>query len=299
MGDNDKYAKLTPYQNTKLGMYCGSLEVMLLQPILYLKNATQQRLPLTLNPRYLYRGLSSSIANMGALTAIQFPLTSTVKKVMLGGNATKRKLTDFEKISASFTGGFLSGIVCTPIELVMIQQQRNGGTILRTPSQIIKTYGGSKLMRGLLPSCVREGFWTCAYLGVGPVLSSRLQSDYNFNLWQAKIGGSIIGGIFAATVSHPADTIKTCMQGDLGNETYKGVIDTGKRLIQQSKLEGGYGMERFFSGLHWRIGRSILSIFVIMELMERITPVLYPDVFLSDDDDNYEKKVRNNRICSV
>ena len=89
------------------------------------------------------------------------------------------------------------------------------------------------------------------------------------------------------------------MQGDLGNETYKGVIDTGKRLIQQSKLEGGYGMERFFSGLHWRIGRSILSIFVIMELMERITPVLYPDVFLSDDDDNYEKKVRNNRICSV
>ena len=140
MGDNDKYAKLTPYQNTKLGMYCGSLEVMLLQPILYLKNATQQRLPLTINPRYLYRGLSSSIANMGALTAIQFPLTSTVKKVMLGGNATKRKLTDFEKISASFTGGFLSGIVCTPIELVMIQQQRNGGTILRTPSQIINIH---------------------------------------------------------------------------------------------------------------------------------------------------------------
>ena len=27
-----------------------------------------------------------------------------------------------------------------------------------------------------------------------------------------------------------------------------------------------------------------------MELMERITPVLYPDVFLSDDDHNYEKK---------
>ena len=71
--NGDKFSKLSPLQNTKLGLYCGVLEVLLLQPILYLKNATQQRLALTLNPKYLYRGLSASIVNMGALTAVQFP----------------------------------------------------------------------------------------------------------------------------------------------------------------------------------------------------------------------------------
>lgn len=148
-------------------------------------------------------------------------------------------------------------------------------------------------MRGLLPSCVREGFWTLAYLGLGPVLALRLQKDYNFSVWQAKAGGSVIGGIFAATISHPSDTIKTCMQGDLGSKTYTGIAGTAKRLITQSTLDGGYGVERFFSGLQWRIARSICSIFVIMELMERISPVLYPEI-LTGDDAYSEKKNENS-----
>ena len=192
--------------------------------------------------------------------------------------------TVLEKINSSFIGGFCSGIVCAPIELIMIQQQLSGGTVFQTPIRIIKNFGARKLMRGLLPSCVREGCWTLAYLGLGPVLALRLQKDYNFNVWQAKAGGSVIGGIFAATISHPSDTIKTCMQGDLGGKTYTGVVGTGKRLIEQSTLGGGYGAERFFSGLQWRIARSICSIFVIMELMERISPVLYPEIFSGDDD---------------
>lgn len=43
-------------------------EVSLLQPMLYLKNATQQGLPFTLNPAVLYRGLAMSVVSArGAL----------------------------------------------------------------------------------------------------------------------------------------------------------------------------------------------------------------------------------------
>ena len=285
---DDRFSKLTPLQNTKLGLYCGCLEVMLLQPMLYLKNATQQRLPLTLNPRYLYRGLTSSVVNMGALTAVQFPLTSGVKNVIVGSDS-KRVLTDTEKIVASFAGGGISGLICAPIELVMIQQQLKGGSIVQTPFRVINNHGILSLMRGLMPSCVREGFWTCAYLGLGPVLANRLRYEYGCSVWQAKICGSVISGIFAATISHPADTIKTCMQGDLEGKTYRGVTSTATQLMQQSKSVGGYGMERFFSGLHWRIARSICSVFVIMELMERIAPALYPNVFHSNIPDREDE----------
>ena len=42
----------------------GTIEVVILQPMLYCKNATQQGLPLTLNPAVLYRGIAVSIGNM-------------------------------------------------------------------------------------------------------------------------------------------------------------------------------------------------------------------------------------------
>ena len=61
----------------------------------------QQRLPLTLNPRYLYRGLASSVVNMGALSSVSL---TAVKNVIVGNNS-KRVLTDTEKIVASFADG--------------------------------------------------------------------------------------------------------------------------------------------------------------------------------------------------
>ena len=48
--------KLTPAENTALGVAAGTIEVSLLQPMLYCKNATQQKLPFTIDPRILYRG---------------------------------------------------------------------------------------------------------------------------------------------------------------------------------------------------------------------------------------------------
>ena len=47
--------KLSTTESTLLGIAGGIIEVSILQPILYLKNASQQGLPFTLNPALLYR----------------------------------------------------------------------------------------------------------------------------------------------------------------------------------------------------------------------------------------------------
>ena len=111
-------------ENTALGVSAGTIEVVILQPMLYCKNASQQGLPFTLNPSVLYRGLGMSVINMSILTGVQFPLTGAVSNVMTGG--ADRALSSGEKIAAGVAGGAISGIICAPMELVMIQQQRFG-----------------------------------------------------------------------------------------------------------------------------------------------------------------------------
>ena len=46
-------ASLSSAENTMLGVAAGTIEVTLLQPMLYCKNATQQNLPLSVGPRYV------------------------------------------------------------------------------------------------------------------------------------------------------------------------------------------------------------------------------------------------------
>ena len=44
-----------------VGVVAGTIEVSILQPMLYCKNASQQNIPFSFDPRKLYRGLAVSI----------------------------------------------------------------------------------------------------------------------------------------------------------------------------------------------------------------------------------------------
>ena len=123
--------RLSETENLAVGLATGVVDVSLTQWMLYCKNASQQGLPLSMNPRVLYRGYSMSLTNMMVLSGLQIPLTGMVTRVITGG--AERKLSDGEMIGAGFAGGVLSGFICAPMELVMIQQQRFGTTLLATP----------------------------------------------------------------------------------------------------------------------------------------------------------------------
>ena len=220
--------RLTSAENTAIGLATGAIDVSTTQWVLYCKNASQQGLPLTMNPRILYRGYTMSLTNMCVLSGLQFPLTAIATGIFTGGK--QRKLSDSEEIGSAFIGGVLSGFICAPMELVMIQQQRYGTSLFSTPGKIIGDAGvGALFGRGLMMSCGREGVFTAGMLGLGPTLR-RSAEDAGYSKPQAAMAGALGGGVIAASLSHPMDTIKTCQQGDVTQKTYRGVVHAGVEI---------------------------------------------------------------------
>ena len=93
-------------------------------------------------------------------------------------------------------------------------------------------------------------------LGVTPVMQRSLvefglQSDVALSI------GALFGAFFAAGLSHPLDTIKTCMQGDVAQAQYTSVTGTGRTLAQQYGVRQG-----LFKGLVARIGLISTTFFL-------------------------------------
>lgn len=87
---------LSESENALVGITAGIVDISCIQWAYYLKNARQQRLPLTWNPRILYRGYVANCANVAAGTSFQFATAGALKKVVLCGE--HRELTDAEKV---------------------------------------------------------------------------------------------------------------------------------------------------------------------------------------------------------
>jgi solute carrier family 25 carnitine/acylcarnitine transporter 20/29 len=266
--------RMSPMENTAIGLATGAIDVSTTQWVLYCKNASQQGLPLTMNPRILYRGYTMSLTNMMVLSGLQFPLTGLAAGVMTGG--TTRKLSDMEEIGSGFIGGVLSGFICAPMELVMIQQQRYGSALFATPGKIIADNGvGTLFSRGLAMSCGREGVFTAGMLGLGPTLR-RQAEEAGYAKANAAMLGALGGGVVVATLSHPMDTIKTCQQGDVSGKTYRGVVHAAQTLLKEA------GPKRFFSGWAWRTGRMVFQCFLFDACKNHLSPVFFPHHFRDD-----------------
>jgi len=262
--------KLSGGENCILGVIAGALEVCINQPQLYFKNARQQNIPLTLNPKILYRGLTISALNMGGLTGIQFWLSGAIQKAFTGGT---RDLTAGEEFAAGFLGGAISGLPCCIWELIMIQQQRFGGTLMGTPGRMMSSQGASILLRGLTTSAGREGIFTMGYLGVAPVVQRTLTKDYGVSTYAAGFGGAIIAGVFASAITHPLDTIKTCMQGDIEGAKFTNVRGTYSTILAEG------GPTALFKGWNWRVSRMICAMFIINEAKVALAPVVFSSRF--------------------
>mmetsp|Transcript_37403 Transcript_37403/g.74077 ORF Transcript_37403/g.74077 Transcript_37403/m.74077 type:complete len:176 (+) Transcript_37403:99-626(+) len=173
----------------------------------------------------------------------------------------------------------MSGVACAPMELVLVQQQRFGKSLLETPEIVLREGGGgSGLMRGLVTSCGREGLFTAGYMGLGPALSQKLRDDPPSFLPAmsgpvAKLWGAIGSGVIAATLSHPLDTVKTCMQGDIQRQKYGTLTQTCKVLYSEG------GPLRFFTGWSWRTGRMCCAMAIMSEIRLQLSPLFFPHHF--------------------
>ena len=224
-------ASLNEQENLVLGTGVALFEGLLLQPTIYWKNARQQHLPWTLNPRLLYRGTGANLTNEAAQMALHFGVVGKLKG-LLGAGAGE--------LCAAAAGGAIVALAISPIELVMIQQQRFGGTILGTPLRVIRERGllGRGIMRGVGCCAMRDALSVGGMLGVAPVVQRWFASRGGDAGGAgggvgAVLAGTLAGGAVGAFVSHPFDVIKTRLQVAGANPD---VFGTGGALACLSRL---------------------------------------------------------------
>ncbi|GAB5372880.1 hypothetical protein AAMO2058_001702200 [Amorphochlora amoebiformis] len=262
--------ELSEFQNALLGMTSGVIEVVALQPMNYWKNAAQQGLPLTLNPAYLYRGLGPNCINMGSCTMLQFIFGGKIKNFITGG--VLRPLTFKEEVAAGLGAGMMSALVGSPLELVMIQQQRKGTGLFTTIWSLMNL----NITRGFVGAAVREGLWTVGYLSIPPqvrnFMRTKMPDTFNSDD-KARVPAALTGALFACYLTHPFDTIKTCMQGDIERKTYGTFTDTTKKIYTNSGILG------FYKGTAFRYGRMVCAVFMLDKLRMALGPIMFPHAY--------------------
>ena len=265
---------LSDAENCAIGAICGTADTTLLQATNYWKNANQQRLPFTLDPRVLYRGYTANVLNNGFCVMTQFFLNGALKKIIVGDS--HRDLTPSEKVATGFAAGALSGYVCGPLELIMIQQQRKGTGLLRTAADML-TAGPSITFRGLLGMMGREGIYCGGYLGIMPTVREYVRKTYPDSIGKtddtARIAAACIAGPVCSVASHPPDTLKTCLQGDIEGLKYKNYSQTTSLIIKEE------GASFLWAGLKWRLFRQFCAIMLFDKIATELSPRLFPHAF--------------------
>ena len=243
----------------------------MLQPFNYAKNMVQQRQPISLNPAHMYRGVGANCVNMGSCTMLQFAVGGKLKQ-MVAGEDRDRHLTLAEEMMCGIGAGTFSALAGSPLELIMIQQQRKGQNTVQT----IKEIGTTHVTRGFVGAAVREALWTCGYLSIPPVVRRTIMEKYPEQFPDnntARIPAALLGGLFACYMTHPFDTIKTCMQGDIERQTYGSFSQTA------AKIWGDSGLPGFYRGASFRYGRMCCAVFIMDYLKDKVSMLLYPQAF--------------------
>ena len=250
------------------------LQVLILQPFNYAKNMVQQQKTISLNPAYWYRGVMANAVNMGSCTMIQFAVGGRLKQVVTGGEANARHLTLAEEMMCGIGAGTVSAVVGSPLELIMIQQQRKGGNVAIRVSNILEH--PANVGRGFAGAAIREALWTCGYLSIPPVVRRTLMEQYPATFDsndKARVPAALLGGLFACYLTHPFDTIKTCMQGDIERTKFGTFTQTGGQIWKDSGFFG------FYRGATFRYGRMVCAVFIMDFMKDYVGMLMYPKAF--------------------
>eukprot|EP00326_Haptolina_ericina_P015708 CAMPEP_0181172908 /NCGR_PEP_ID=MMETSP1096-20121128/2704_1 /TAXON_ID=156174 ORGANISM="Chrysochromulina ericina, Strain CCMP281" /NCGR_SAMPLE_ID=MMETSP1096 /ASSEMBLY_ACC=CAM_ASM_000453 /LENGTH=368 /DNA_ID=CAMNT_0023260675 /DNA_START=17 /DNA_END=1121 /DNA_ORIENTATION=+ len=129
----------------------------------------------------------------------------------------------------------------------MIQQQKKGGGLLSTALSLIKD-GPMTFFRGTGPMMMREGIYAGGFLGVMPVTREMIRKHFPDSLGKTEDSAA------CGFASHPPDTIKTCMQGDIERVTYGGFVETGRTIVATK------GAPFLWAGFPWRLFRQFTAL---------------------------------------
>eukprot|EP00243_Klebsormidium_subtile_P013754 TRINITY_DN9308_c0_g1_i1.p1 TRINITY_DN9308_c0_g1~~TRINITY_DN9308_c0_g1_i1.p1 ORF type:complete len:288 (-),score=15.19 TRINITY_DN9308_c0_g1_i1:390-1253(-) len=261
-----KDCTISPAISSGLGALAGVIEVALQQPHVAWKNAVQDNRPVPwTRPAQLYRGALVNAGSMAPINAIQFGVDKLLSEALL---ASGRKVSDAGKVGVAASAGAVSALVGCPAELIMIQQQKQGGSLASQLRQVVQQHGVTAFAKGLGPTVIRESIYTGTYLGANPLICSKLQQlqpgMFADRPVAAMVVASIVSGLAAAGLTQPVDAIKTKLQANLGDPAYSSVTRAAASMIKER------GVLSLWSGLLPRSLRIIGAVFILGEAKKRL-----------------------------
>jgi hypothetical protein len=179
-----------------------------------------------------------NIAAMGPTTAFQTATNAALERNMPG---TEPHM----KIARAFLAGVASATLCAPIDLIILDQQKNNRNALKTLQHLYRETGARVCIRGWTATALREGPWSVAYLSVFPMVQERIKSKIDNPVTghaTAYVGAGAISGTLVAFVTHPVDTVKTHMQSDYTRIKNRTMYQTIRNIYATDGYKG------FFKG---------------------------------------------------
>jgi len=254
-------AQLSVVENLVVGAGGGMVETAIQMPILSYKFALQEGRELPKNIAGWYRGVAVQCLSVAPITALQVVINGILEQVVTGGI---RNTTKMEQIVNSCAAGAISSIIYCPADLTMIHQQKLNMSPIATISHLMKTNGTLSMYRGFFATAFREAFYTCGYLGLAPVFAQLiLERSPDTNEVSALFYGSLVGGVFAAIMTHPADTAKTCIQADIDASLYRNARVAAREYYTT------YGFQSLYRGFTPRCTRAIGAAFIVSSIREK------------------------------
>jgi hypothetical protein len=196
---------LTLPQEIYIAAFSTAATIPVVKPLAYLKIVRQaNNSKASFNPRVWYRGTTIFSCNLIPKTVIQVLFNRALSE-------------QFPEASASLAGISSAPLICLT-DSVLIQQQEMKKNLFKTVSYMYKTYGPRVFFRALPATVIRELSFTTALLSMAPKIEEKIKKRGYTDL-EAKVGGGILAGTFAATVSQVFDTRKTRIQTYLDHPT--------------------------------------------------------------------------------
>jgi len=257
---------LSEAENLAVGVISAPLFTIALQPTQFWKHARMQGLPLSLEPSVLWRGTTAAIYNETGQAGLQFLTTGFLRKLILGER--RRALTAVEDVATAAAAGVACATYVSPVELIVIQQQRFGGSLADTCARMRRSFGGRGFTRGFVATALRDAVYVVGMLSATPLLETRLRRA-GLGATTGSLAGSCVAGLVAGALSCPFDCIKACMKGDMERRTYGGFIETGRHLWRSG------GPVRLFHGVGWRSANLAGCFFIVSGVMRTLEP-LFP-----------------------
>jgi len=254
-------AQLNVLENLVVGAGGGMVETAIQMPILTYKFAVQEGRALPKSIPGWYRGVVVQCLSVAPITALQVVINGVLERVVTGGT---RNSTKIEQVVNSCTAGAISSIIYCPADLTMIHQQKLNMSPMGTVSTLMKSYGNLSIYRGFFATAFREAFYTCGYLGLAPVFAQIIQErSPETSEVSAFFYGSLVGGVIAAIMTHPADTAKTCIQADIDGSMYKNARHAAREYYTN------YGFQSLYRGFIPRATRAIGAAFIVSGIREK------------------------------